>query len=128
MLKKAGAKLVKRLPVSVASHTSIMEKCSEKLNKLLINIKLSTPNFPVIHNIDASSKNTSDDIIKSLCKQVHSPVLWSKTINALTDLGVNKLVEIGPGNVLTGLNKRINKDIEAINISDFNMISEVDIK
>ena len=125
LLKKAGAKLIKPIPVSVASHTSIMKICSEKLNKLLLNIQFNTGNFPIFHNIDASCKNSTSGIIESLCKQVYSPVLWSKTIDAMCNKETDTFVEIGPGSVLTGLNKRINKDIKSYNISNYNAISEV---
>ncbi len=125
LLKNAGAKLVKPLPVSVASHTTIMKNCSENLSKRLLNIEFTNAAFPVFHNIDASCKNSSSDIIESLCKQVYSPVLWSKTIKEMCDDNISTFIEIGPGNVLSGLNKRISKDIETHSISNYNVISEL---
>ena len=122
--KTSGAKLVKTLPVSVAAHTSIMKKCSNKLYKLLKNINFNKGIFPVIHNVDASSKTTNDGIIDSLCTQVHSPVLWAKSIENISNLNVDIFIEIGPGNVLSGLNKRIVKDAPVISISDAQNIKE----
>ena len=122
--KASGAKLVKTLPVSVAAHTSIMKDCSNNLHKLLKNINFNKGEFPVIHNVDASSKTTNDDIIDSLCAQVHSPVLWAKSIENISNLNTNIFVEVGPGNVLSGLNKRIIRDAPVISISDAQKIKE----
>ena len=122
--KAAGAKLVKTLPVSVAAHTSIMKDCSNNLHKLLKNINFNKGEFPVIHNVDASSKTTNDDIIDSLCAQVHSPVLWAKSIENISNLNTNIFIEVGPGNVLSGLNKRIIRDAPVISISDAQKIKE----
>mgnify|MGYP000007564460 CR=1 FL=1 len=122
--KAAGAKLVKTLPVSVAAHTSIMRNCSNNLHKLLKNINFNKGEFPVIQNVDASSKTTNDDIIDSLCAQVHSPVLWAKSIENISNLNTNIFIEVGPGNVLSGLNKRIIRDAPVISISDAQKIKE----
>tara|TARA_B100000959_G_scaffold42835_1_gene43111 strand:- start:1671 stop:2609 length:939 start_codon:yes stop_codon:yes gene_type:complete len=122
--KASGAKLVKTLPVSVAAHTSMMKDCSSNLHKILKNIDFNEKIFPVIHNVDASSKTTNNDIIDSLCTQVHSPVLWAKSIENISNLNVDIFVEIGPGNVLSGLNKRIIKDAPVISISDAQKIEE----
>ena len=136
IFKSSGAKLVKLLPVSVAAHTSIMKSCSDNLNKLLLNKDLlsskedntvdsvSRWSFPVIHNADASSKTDNRDIIDSLVKQVYSPVLWTQTIKNINNLNTNIFIEIGPGNVLTGLNKRILKDANTVSISDFKNIDD----
>ena len=124
IFKKKGAKIVKILPVSIAAHTSLMNECSKILYKVLINNDLKDTIFPVIHNIDGTSKSSKDDIIDAVCKQVHSPVMWTDTINNIGKLGVSVFIEIGPGNVLTGLNKRILKDIPIISISDFKNIDQ----
>ena len=105
--KNKGAKIVKILPVSIAAHTSLMNKCSDILYKELINIDLKDSIFPLVHNIDGTSKSSKDDIIDAVCKQVHSPVMWTDTINNIGKLDISVFIEIGPGNVLTGLNKRI---------------------
>ncbi len=122
--KKKGAKIVKILPVSIAAHTSLMNKCSDILYKELINIDLKDSIFPLIHNIDGTSKSSKDDIIDAVCKQVHSPVMWTDTINNIGKLDISVFIEIGPGNVLTGLNKRILKEIPTISISDLKNIDQ----
>ena len=136
IFKSSGAKLVKLLPVSIAAHTSIMKNCSDSINKLLLNKDLlsskednavdsvSRLSFPVIHNADASSKTDNHDIIDSLVKQVYSPVLWTETIKNINNLNTNIFIEIGPGNVLAGLNKRILSDANTVSISDFKNIDD----
>lgn len=122
--KNKGAKIVKILPVSIAAHTSLMNKCSDILYKELINIDLKDSIFPLVHNIDGTSKSSKDDIIDAVCKQVHSPVMWTDTINNIGKLDISVFIEIGPGNVLTGLNKRILKEIPTISISDLKNIDQ----
>ena len=122
--KKKGAKIVKILPVSIAAHTSLMNKCSDILYKELINIDLKDSIFPLVHNIDGTSKSSKDDIIDAVCKQVHSPVMWTDTINNIGKLDISVFIEIGPGNVLTGLNKRILKENPTISISDLKNIDQ----
>ena len=122
--KNKGAKIVKILPVSIAAHTSLMNKCSDILYKELINIDLKDGIFPLVHNIDGTSKSSKDDIIDAVCKQVHSPVMWTDTINNIGKLDISVFIEIGPGNVLTGLNKRILKEIPTISISDLMNIDQ----
>ena len=122
--KKKGAKIVKILPVSIAAHTTLMNKCSDILYKELINKDLKDSIFPLVHNIDGTSKSSKDDIIDAVCKQVHSPVMWTDTINNIGKLDISVFIEIGPGNVLTGLNKRILKEIPTISISDLKNIDQ----
>ena len=136
IFKSSGAKIVKLLPVSIAAHTSLMKKCSENLHKILLNkdlleSKKDSPvepstrhSFSVIHNVDASSKTDNHDIIDSLVKQVYSPVLWTQTIKNINNLNTNIFIEIGPGNVLAGLNKRILSDANTVSISDFKNIDD----
>jgi [acyl-carrier-protein] S-malonyltransferase len=123
--KSKGAKLVKVLPVSIAAHTTLMNECSSVLDKILINMDNINNNFlfPVIHNVDAKPKDTNSDIINALCKQVKSPVLWTKTIESIREMSITKFIEIGPGNVLSGLNKRIASDISSVSISNYENIN-----
>ena len=109
IFKKEGAKIVKKLSVSLASHTSLLEKCSKELNKCLKNITFKKPTFPIIHNFDASSQDQISDIISSLSEQVCSPVRWTDSMTMISTMSINTFLEVGPGRVLTGLNKRINK-------------------
>lgn len=109
IFKKEGAKIVKKLSVSLASHTSLLKMCSKDLYKYLNNIEFEEPIFPIIHNFDASSKDQISDIIISLGEQVCSPVRWTESMTKISKMGINTFLEVGPGQVLTGLNKRIDK-------------------
>ncbi len=117
--KSAGAKLVKTIPVSVAAHTSILKKCNEKLHKILKNKNFSESNYPIFHNIDGESKTNESAIIDALSSQVHSPVEWERTIENISSLGAKVFIEIGPGNVLSALNKRINKELNSVSIDNY---------
>ncbi len=109
IFKKEGAKIVKKLPVSLASHISLLEICSKDLSKYMNNMTFKKPTFPIVHNFDASSQDQISDIINSLSEQVCSPVRWTDSMIKISKMGINTFLEVGPGQVLTGLNKRINK-------------------
>ena len=119
--KDQGVKRVVVLPVNIAAHSSIMETCSNKLYKVLNNIDIFEEKilFPILHNTDASEKIGKVDIIKSLCDQVCNPVLWDTTINNMLNTNITNFIEIGPGKVLTGLNRQIlsNRD----NVSNYTL-------
>ena len=125
--KNKGAKIVKILPVSIAAHTSLMNKCSDILYKELINIDLKDSIFPLVHNIDGTSKSSKDDIIDAVCKQVHSPVMWTDTINNIGKLDISVFIEIGPGKVLQGLNKRIDRSISCLSINSLSDIKLLNV-
>lgn len=125
-LKEAGARMVKALPVSVPSHCSLMQSAADKLAQALEVVKFNSPQIPVLHNFNAESYADVDKIKEALVKQLYMPVLWTNTINKIVDSGIRKIVEVGPGSVLTGLNKRINSGIVSFNLhkDEFNMIFE----
>ena len=127
VFKNEGAKIVKKLSVSLASHTSLLKTCSKELCKYMNNIEFKRPNFPIIHNFDASSKNQISDIISSLSEQVCSPVRWTESMMMISRIGINTFLEVGPGQVLTGLNKRIDTNFTTYPLcteSDMNKAEE----
>jgi [acyl-carrier-protein] S-malonyltransferase len=109
LAKARGAKLTKILPVSVPSHCSLMRPAAEQLAQDLQAVAIQPPSIPVLHNLDAASRSRPEDIRAALVAQLHSPVQWVKTIQALRARGAAALLECGPGRVLTGLTKRIDK-------------------
>jgi [acyl-carrier-protein] S-malonyltransferase len=109
LAKARGAKLTKILPVSVPSHCSLMRPAAEQLAQDLQAVAIQPPSIPVLHNLDAASRSRPEDIRAALVAQLHSPVQWVKTIQALRAQGAAALLECGPGRVLTGLTKRIDK-------------------
>ena len=105
--KEAGAK---PLPVSVPSHCSLMKPAAEKLAEALKDITIKQPQIRVIHNADVASYDDADKIKDALVRQLYSPVRWTETVNALVSEGITESAECGPGKVLAGLAKRINKE------------------
>ena len=118
LCKEAGAKRVLPLPVSVPSHCALMKPAADKLAEQLANIEFSEPNTPVINNVDVSIESSSAAIKEALIKQLYSPVRWTETIEKMAGSGVEKVIEVGPGKVLQGLNKRINKSISSVSLND----------
>ncbi|MEE8380180.1 MAG: ACP S-malonyltransferase [Gammaproteobacteria bacterium] len=111
LAKEAGAKRALILPVSVPSHCSLMNPAAEKLEERLAGINISAPTIPVYNNVDVQAENDPDAIRKALKRQLYSPVRWVDIINSLATQDVERIVECGPGKVLVGLNKRINKQM-----------------
>lgn len=117
--KDRGAKRALKLPVSVPSHSNLMTGAAKKLTAYLKNVKIKkSSTIPVIQNVTAKNYTKPADVKKNLTKQLHSPVLWVDSVNALVAEGVDTIIECGPGKVLIGLNKRINKEINHFTIHD----------
>ena len=107
--KEAGAKRALLLPVSVPSHCSLMLPAAERLAERLAGIDFKAPVVPVYNNVDVAAESEPEAIRAALKRQLFSPVRWVETIQALAEAGVDTVVECGPGKVLAGLNKRIDK-------------------
>ena len=119
-LKEAGAKRVLPLPVSVPSHCELMKPAAEQLRAALKNVDFSTPQVAVINNVDVSANSDEEAIKDALVRQLYYPVRWTETIEKLAGMDITAAYEVGPGKVLTGLNKRITKTFScsALNSTD----------
>lgn len=106
------------LAVAGAFHTDIMKPADEKLAAVLADVEIKSPEIPVISNVDAASHTDPDDIRATLVKQVLSPVRWEDSIRKMLDDGLTDFYEIGPGKVLTGLMKRINRKTSITVVND----------
>ena len=118
LAKEQGAKRALLLPVSVPSHCALMKPAAEKLAKALTDIPVHKTRIPVLHNVNVSAAADENEIKALLIQQLHNPVRWVETIQALSDTGVDKIVECGPGKVLAGLTKRIDKTITGLPVFD----------
>jgi [acyl-carrier-protein] S-malonyltransferase len=118
LAKEAGAKRALPLPVSVPSHCSLMEPAAARLAERLEQIELQAPTIPVINNVDVKAESDPNAIRDALKRQLFCPVRWVETINAFAAQGIQQVVECGPGKVLAGLNKRINRDMAGLTTSD----------
>jgi [acyl-carrier-protein] S-malonyltransferase len=118
LAEKYGAVKAVRLEVAGAFHTEMMSSAAEDLKDVLHDCKISEPSqIEVIANIDADYYRSSEKIVDGLIKQLTCPILWQKCMERLIADGVEQFYEIGPGRVLTGLMKRINRKIRVVNIS-----------
>ncbi|HIC45581.1 MAG TPA: [acyl-carrier-protein] S-malonyltransferase [Methylophaga aminisulfidivorans] len=113
-----GAKRALILPVSVPSHCALMQPAAEQLANKLNEIDIRMPTTPVIHNASVTSAVDVDAIKSLLAQQLYSPVRWVETIQWLAAQNVDHIVECGPGKVLAGLTKRIDKSLTALPLFD----------
>lgn len=118
LCKDAGAKRALPLPVSVPSHCALMKDAAKKLAVELDNITFSLPKVSVINNVDVAVENSAEAIKSALVRQLYSSVRWTETVQKLAESGVDKIVEVGPGKVLQGLIKRIDKTISSVSVND----------
>ena len=126
--KDAGAKRAMILPVSVPSHCKLMRPASILFDDYLKSIVFNLPKFPIIQNYEAIHYNEIDKIKSALVHQIYNPVRWTETIKLLSAEGINLFIEAGPGKVLTGLNKRINKEASHVSVSNEGAIGEILLK
>ena len=118
LAKEKGAKRALELPVSVPSHCALMKPAADKLAEVLNTISFTTPSIPVVNNVDVMAAESEADIRDALKRQLFSPVRWVETIGKMSADGVDKVIECGPGKVLVGLNKRINKSMASAPLID----------
>ncbi len=116
--KAAGAKRAVLLPVSVPSHCRLMSDAAQALAEVLAGTVLNAPVIPVVQNVDAAIHDDTDDIRQALVKQLHAPVLWVDTVRQMVADGTTAFVEAGPGKVLAGLGKRIERAVPVAPVHD----------
>lgn len=118
LAKERGARRALPLAVSVPSHCALMKPAAERLAEALATLTLNKPKIALLHNVDVAEHQSSEAIKEALVAQLYQPVRWTETIETLAKAGVTTLVECGPGRVLSGLNRRINRDLVSHNLSD----------
>jgi [acyl-carrier-protein] S-malonyltransferase len=118
LAKEAGAKRALPLAVSVPSHCSLMQPAAEQFAEILAQTSISTPSIPVIQNVDAARHDQPDAIRENLEKQLYRPVQWVLSVRNMGEQGVTRIIEAGPGKVLAGLCKRIDKSIASAAVFD----------
>ena len=128
IFKTAGAKRALLLPVSVPSHCKLMQPASILFSDYIDKISLRLPEVPIIQNFEAIHYNETNKIKLALVNQIFNPVRWTQTIESISAKGVKLFIEAGPGKVLTGLNRRINKEASHISIVNEEAINETLLK
>ena len=117
-----SAKKVIRLPVSVAAHSSLMIEQSTIFKEFIAKISFNRPDIPVVNNVDVKVEEDENLIKDALVRQLFSSVRWVETIEYMEQQGVDTMLELGPGKVLTSFNKRIDNSIKSLSVSDSNSL------
>ncbi|MFJ5761796.1 ACP S-malonyltransferase [Neobacillus sp. NPDC093182] len=116
--KEAGAKRAIPLEVSGPFHSSLMKPAASELRQVLDELDMKDARIPVIANVSANPMMTAEEIKENLIEQLYSPVLWEDSVVKMIDSGVDTFIEIGPGKVLSGLIKKVNRSVKTYSISD----------
>ncbi len=122
---KRGAKKAVMLAVSAPFHCSLMKPAAEKLKEALQDVPVCDIHIPVISNADAMPYPSKEEIKNLLVKQVNHPVRWEESMREMVAKGVKTVIEIGPGKVLTGLMRRITKEVKTLNLEDLKGLKEI---
>lgn len=118
LCKEAGAKRALPLAVSVPSHCALMKPAADKLAVALQEIEFKQPEVQVVNNVDVIAQTDANAIRDALVRQLYNPVRWTESVEFIAEKGITQLLEIGPGKVLTGLTKRISKEMNAAAVND----------
>jgi [acyl-carrier-protein] S-malonyltransferase len=111
-LKEAGARRALRLPVGGAFHSPLMEPARVELEKAIAEVEFHTPSCPIYQNVDAQPQSDSEVIKRNVIAQLTAPVRWTQSAKNMIADGINTYTELGPGNVLQGLIKKVNAEVE----------------
>jgi [acyl-carrier-protein] S-malonyltransferase len=117
-MKEAGARRALVLPVSVPSHCSLMNEAAKDFSYSIDAVNFKMGETSILHNVDASYADNVNEIKLKLVKQLCKPVLWTSSVQKMQQLGVEKLFELGPGKVLAGLTRRIDKSLSSFAVAD----------
>jgi [acyl-carrier-protein] S-malonyltransferase len=118
LARKEGAARVARLAVSIASHSPLMQQAGENLNQLISNIHLTDPLVPLVANVTGTVLRTAEDVKRELSDHLCKPVAWVASVRQMVEEGVGTFIEVGPGQVLSGLIRRISDDVQVLKLDD----------
>ena len=118
LAREAGAKRAVLLPVSVPSHCALMRPAADRLARRISDIEIRLPGIPVLHNADVATATSINTLRDALVRQLYSPVRWVESVRSMADQGCLNAIECGPGKVLTGLGKRIDKRLKTHAVHD----------
>ncbi len=122
--KDAGARRALLLPVSVPSHCALMRPAAERMRERLASVDIAIPDIPVLHNVHVTTESSADGIRDALVRQIESPVRWVDTVDKMANDSITTFIECGPGKVLAGLNRRINKATKTWPVFDITTLGE----
>lgn len=124
LLKEAGAKKVIMLNVSGAFHSSLMDSASNEFKTFVESLKIQDAKIPVITNVDALETTNAVDFKAKMPSQINSSVKWVDSVNKMIDSGIDTFIELGAGKVLSGLVKKINKEVKVYNVQDMDSLNK----
>lgn len=125
LAKEQGAKRVLPLQVSGPFHSELMKPAAKKFVEVLDEITVNDAKLPVIANVTASPMTDAQEIKEKLIEQLYSPVLWEDSVDKMLELGVDTFIEVGPGKVLSGLIKKINRNVKTFSVNDLESCQQV---
>jgi [acyl-carrier-protein] S-malonyltransferase len=125
MAKQRGAKRVARLGISIASHSPLMARASAGLGDVIARLPMLTPQVPVVANVTGTAMLSVEDVRQELAHHVERPVNWTRSVAEMVNGGVTTFVEVGPGQVLSGLIRRINRDVITLSLADLGLPADV---
>ncbi len=121
LAKEAGAKRVARLGISIASHSPLMARASAGLSDIMSRLPLHAPQIPVVANVTGTAMLSVEDVRQELAHHVERPVNWTRSVMEMVNSGATTFIEVGPGQVLSGLIRRINRDVTTLSLSDLGL-------
>jgi [acyl-carrier-protein] S-malonyltransferase len=125
LARAKGAKRAVALPMSAPSHCSLMRSAAQRLGERLATTSVHTPRLPALNNVDVAAPDDAAKIRDALVRQLYRPVRWVECVRELTRRGVTTVIECGPGGVLTGLNRRIATEVEAVALKDAEQLAQL---
>ena len=125
LAKDRGANRTIPLQVSGAFHSPLMQPAVEGMAEFIASVSFQEPTVPIIGNTTAEPLTSAESVKSELINQLSNPVQWQRSIEYMVSKGVSTFIEIGPGKVLTGLIKRINKEVNTVNIVDLEAIKSL---
>ena len=123
-LKEAGARRAVMLPVSAPFHSTLMKPAADRLKEVLDQIEFHDAAFPVVANVTAEPETDAEEIRARLVRQAASPGKWEMSMHTMIDVGYDTFVEVGPGRVLTGFTRKIDRSVTALNVEDMDSLEK----
>lgn len=124
LAEERGARRTIRLGISIASHSPLMERAAQQLSDLIARMPLRDPEVPIVANITGQILTTVDEVRQEISQQVLMPVQWSSSVKRMVNGGVTTFLEVGPGQVLSGLIRRIRRDVETLSAKDYGVYGQ----
>lgn len=122
LAKERGAKLVRRLAITVASHSPLMQQASQHFSEIVRNLSFNAPQVPLLSNITAQAITSAEELHHEIIEQLTRPVQWTRSVQTAISEGVETFIELGPDKVLSGLIRRISTNVESISLNDIEIV------